>query len=183
MWRSQGSSISVGLLLAVGACAGVVISSGRPAPLHAGGGDHPDAPLALTVSIATEQTADKIGITNDAVCYLNYPRATLLAAIPMLTQTAGKSQVLSDFAERDLLRDFPIPPGTAAHFTMVTGKLGARSEGWAPLYVFESTTGQFAAYRIVSLVRPGSSAPQIQLVEKRTDPRFAGVRRTTTANP
>lgn len=182
MWRSRCPSLSVGLLLALGVGAGVLISSGRPAPLHAGGGDHPDAPLALMVAISTEQTADKIGVTTDAVCYLNYLRGTLLAAIPSLTQSPGKSQVLSEFAERDLLRDFPIPPGTAAHFTMVTGKLGARSEGWAPLYVFETTTGQFAAYRIMPLARSGSNAPQIQLVEKRNDPRLAGARRTSTAS-
>jgi hypothetical protein len=159
--------------LAAGVLLGAVLVGGQAPTLRAGAGDRPDAAIVTTAPFATEMNKNKAPITNDAVYYLNYSRAYLCAAVPMLTKTAGASRILSDFAERDLLKDFAIPQGVEPHFAMAAGNLGANGEGWAALYVFETTTGQVAAYHVEPQVRPGSSAPQLLLVEKRTDPRLA----------
>jgi hypothetical protein len=167
--------------LAAGVVLGGVFCGGRTSILCAGGGDRPDAAIVATAPFATEvHSKSKTPITNDAVYYLNYSRGYLCAAVPMLTKTVGATRLLSDFAERDLLKDFALPRGVEPHFTMAVGHLGANGEGWAALYVFETTTGQVAAYRVEPLIRPGSSAPQIVLVEKRADPRLARARSAAT---
>jgi hypothetical protein len=171
-----------GLLLTCGALLGVAIA-GRPAlRLDAAGGDRADAAVVTTGPISIEQNPTlKVQVASDAVYYLNYSRGFLYAAVPMPTVTPGQSRLLSDFGERDLLRDFQIGAGTTPHFTMVTGTLGVMSEGWAPLYVFETTTGQMVAYRVISQARVGSSAPRLEIVERRNDPRLARARTATTA--
>lgn len=178
---SRPGRLSNVAVLAAGIVLGAILSGARTTSLRAGGGDHPDAPLALAATFATEINAQKVPVDNDAVFYLNYAKGYLLAAVPMPTQVGQQRKLLSDFSERDLIKDFQLAPGAAAHFTMASGKMGALSEGWAPLYVFESTTGQVAAYRVVPQARAGSSAPLLQLVEKRQDPRLASSRRTMTA--
>lgn len=169
-------------ILAVGVLLGTALN-GRPGSrLMAGAGDRPDAAIVMTAPFATEVHArSKASITNDAVYYLNYSRGYLLAAVPLLTKTAGSARILSDLGERDLLKDFSIPRGTEPHFTMAAGNLGANGEGWAALYVFETTTGQVAVYHVEQQLRAGSSAPLIVLVEKRTDPRLANSRASTVA--
>jgi hypothetical protein len=163
-----------GLFLAVGLALGWILATAPTARLHAGGGDRPDAAIVATGPIGIEPSAAlKTEITKDAVYYLNYSRGFLYAAVPLLTQTAGSSRILSEFGERDLLKDFGIGPGTHPHFAMTAGNLGASGDGWAALYVFETTTGQLAIYRAVPQVRAGSSSPVIQLVEKRADGRLA----------
>jgi hypothetical protein len=172
----------LGWVLAVGMAVGWALQPGRGSLLHAGGGDRPDAALVATGPIATEMHPTlKVAVTTDAVYYLNYSRGYLYAAVPMPTQTAGSSRLLSDFGERDLIKDFGLRPGSDPHFTMTSGVLGSASGGWAPLYVFETTTGQMAAYRVVPQVRAGSSSPVLQLLEKRADPRLARARPTATA--
>ena len=60
------------------------------------------------------------------------------------------SRYLGAFAERDLVADFKLDldNGPRPHFLMTTGALGSYSAGWAPLYVFETTTSQLVIYRI-----------------------------------
>jgi hypothetical protein len=163
VWFSVGGLI-VGILLAAGA--------GRVA---AGGGDRPDAASLVIGPIATEFNRQKeIQVTKDGVFYLNYSKGRLLAAVPFQRQTAGAKQVLSEFAERDLVADFQLKPGTQPHFLMSTGTLGAYDgEGAGVLYVFESTTGQLAIYRVVPEARAGSTRPAFQLLERKSDSRFA----------
>jgi hypothetical protein len=170
------------LVLAGGVILGALIA-GRPAPrLDAAGGDRPDAAMVATGPISIEQNPTlKVQVASDAVYYLNYSRGFLYAAVPMPNITPGQTRLLSDFGERDLLRDFQIGAGTSPHFTMTTGTLGVMSEGWAPLYVFETTTGQMVAYRVIVQARVGNSAPSIQIVERRNDPRLARARTATTA--
>jgi hypothetical protein len=172
------------LLVAAGTLLGVLIT-GRPAMrLNAAGGDRPDAAVVATGPISVEQNpALKVQIASDAVYYLNYSRGFLYAAVPMPTTSTNQSRLLSDFGERDLLRDFQIGAGSNPHFTMTTGSLGSMNEGWAPLYVFETTTGQMVAYRVIAQARVGNSAPTIQIVDRRSDPRLARARTTpgTTA--
>ena len=62
----------------------------------------------------------------------------------------AKTQLLDSFAERDLVADFKLDldGGARLRFLMATGSLGRYSAGWAPLYVFETTTGQVAVYRM-----------------------------------
>ncbi len=170
------------IALVAGIVLGATWASSRPLELHAGGGDRPDAAVVTTAPIATETNqARKIQITNDAVYYLNYSRGFLYAAVPMPVQVGTAMRVLSDFGERDLLQDFQIPPGITPHFTMTSGTMGGLSEGWAPLYVFETTTGQMAAYRADPQMRTGSSAPILRLLEKRAEERLGRARTTTPA--
>lgn len=171
------------LTLATGVVLGSWLTGGGSLrPLQAGAGDRPDAAIVATAPLAVEvHRATKATITNDAVYYLNYSRGYLCAAVPMLTKTAGASRILSDFGHRDLLKDFSIPRGAEPHFAMTAGNLGANGEGWAALYVFETTTGQVGVYHVEPQVRAGSSAPQIVLVEKRTEPHLAHSRSAAVA--
>ena len=56
---------------------------------------------------------------------------------------------------------------------MTTANLGLRSEGWAPLFVFETESGQVATYRVVPQATQGTTRPQFLLLERRRDPRLA----------
>ncbi len=159
----------------IGIGLGWALSGGRPPSLLAGGGDRWDAPVALTAPIATEASqAMKIQLSEDAIYYLNYTQGTLLAAVPMLRQTPGASQMLSEFAVRDLIADFQLPKGITPHFVMTAGSLGVSSnETYAPLYVFETQTGQLAVYRVKPQATATSTQPAFVLLERRSDPRLA----------
>ena len=64
-----------------------------------------------------------------------------------------------------------------AEFPTTRGSTTVYEKGRAaPLYVFETTTGQYAAYRVNPLLRAGQMSPEIQLVEKRTEPRLGRAR-------
>ena len=73
-------------------------------------------------------------------------RGRLLATIPVQRQSARGAQLIDGFAERDLTVDFKNRrrAGGRPHFLMTPGSLGAYGEGWAPLFVFETTTKQVA---------------------------------------
>jgi hypothetical protein len=162
-------------LIAAGFAAGWLVAGASPRRVSAGGGDRPDAATVATASIAVEANP-KLGVqfSTDAVYYLNYTRGYLFAAVPMPTNRVGEAgRVLSDFAERDLLKDFELPAGSNPHFTMTSGQLGMVNSGVAPLYVFETTTGQLAIYRADPQVRGGGgTAPLLVLMERRSDPRL-----------
>jgi hypothetical protein len=111
-------------------------------------------------------------IPQDAIYYLNYKTGQLLASVPTMRQTAEGFQALGDFAERDLVADFGLTAGDSPHFLMTTCSLGARSEGWSPLFVFETTSGQVATYKVQYLATAGSTKPVFQLLELRTDARL-----------
>ncbi len=56
---------------------------------------------------------------------------------------------------------------------MTTASLGLKSEGWSPLFVFETESGQVATYRIDRQISANTDAPRFVLVELKRDPRLA----------
>lgn len=160
-------------LLASGMVVGLLASGGRAPSLRAGGGDRPDASIVASVAYAVEMHPQtKSAIAKDAVCVLNYTRGYLYAALPMPLKSAVGSRQLSDWGERDLLKDFAIGRNHDPHFAMTSGGVGAQEGGWSALYIIETTTGQTAVYRIEPEARAGSNAPRITLLERRQDPRL-----------
>jgi hypothetical protein len=147
----------------------------RQAPrLQASGGlDRWDDRAVVAGPVGIEGSKQNMTMTHDAIYYLNYHLGTLLAAIPDYKVTANGARVLSQFAQRDLMKDFDIKPGMSPHFLMTTASLGLKSEGWSPLFVFETESGQVATYRIVRQMSANSDAPRFDLVELRKDPRLA----------
>jgi hypothetical protein len=166
---------SAGLVLAVGIALGWALATTRATrPVLASGADRWGDRIVVTGPIGIEMNPlTKAAIPQDAIYYLNYSNGRLLATIPTYRQSAGQTELLSDFAERDLLKDFAIPPGVLPHFMMSTVSLGARTEGWSPLVVFETETGQVAFYKLTMQATPGSSRPIFELLQRRADRRLA----------
>lgn len=172
-----------GILLVVGMALGVILAGGgTPKRLIAGAGEHPDASSVTTgaIGIEVDQT-NNTTYTKDAIYVLNYSKGRLLAAIPHQVQTANSRQVLSDFAERDLVQDFGLKPRGSYHFEMTTASMGGANGGLAPLLVFETTTGQLAIYQVkqqytaITSTSTGMAPtrPTLELLERRQDPRLA----------
>lgn len=155
-------------VLALGVVLGWTLASLRPPAVHADRGATPGAEDQVTagpVSIQHEKVND-IQVPHDAIYYLDYKGGRLLAGVPSHRQSTGGMRVLESFAERDLVADFKLTPGTSTpHFLMTTGTLGAMNGAWAPLYVFESTTKQVAVYRVVPLTVGATSRPTFELLE------------------
>lgn len=168
-------NLSTGAALAAGLILGTVLGGGRGRVLEAGGGDRPDAAIVSAGAIGVERNPQlEVQVDKDAVYYLNYSKGRLLAAVPLQRQTAAATQVLSEFAETDLVRDFRLAPGTNPHFTMTPGRLGiSDGQGAAVLYVFETTTGQLGIYRAEASLTASSSRPLLRLLERKSDARLA----------
>lgn len=172
--------LAAGLALMTGLGLGWMLGTGRAPRLHAGGADRWGERIVATGPILVEPNGQKMPVPRDAIYYLNYHNGLLLATVPTLKQVGNASQVVAEFAERDLVRDFNLGPGVTPHFLMTTGSLGAGGEGWAPLFVFETETGQMATYRLMpqaigNLAPAGggsSNKPSFQLLERRSDPRL-----------
>jgi hypothetical protein len=174
-------AVSSCLVLGAGLVIGWFAAGGHPTALLAGGSDRRGESVLMTAPFATEATS-KVQITNDAVYYLNYSTGRLLASLPSTRQTAGASKILTEFAERDLTADFHLKPGTDPHFLMAAGMMGSLSEGWAPLYVLETTTGQMAIYRVMPQFTVNSNKPNFVLLEPPApDPRLATAGRPAVA--
>jgi hypothetical protein len=164
-------------LVMIGTGIGFLLAGTRPPVLFAAGADRRGESVVMTGPIATEVDSKRsIQITNDAIYYLNYSTGRLFAAFPSPRQSTGGSQILSEFAERDLVKDFDIPPGSEPHYLVAAGTMGILSEGWAPLYVFETTTGQLGIYRVMSQATARSAKPSFLLLEKKSDRRLAEYR-------
>jgi len=114
----------------------------------------------------------KVQLPLDALYYLDYKTGRLLATIPTFKATIGAAKLIDTFAERDLVADFKInlDTGPRPQFMMTTGSLGTYSEGWAPLYVFESTTNQVAVYKVEQHTAGAKTVPKFQLMEIRPLP-------------
>ena len=107
-----------------------------------------------------------IPVLQEAVYYLNYQSGYLLAAVPIGGGSVmGKGKVLGDFAERDLVADFELPPNSRPHFVMTTVNT---TEGWAPLIVIETHSGKVATYRASAQITIGSNRPRFDLLEIRS---------------
>ena len=137
------SRIPTALALLMGVALGWALSSLRPAPLRAGAGDRSGESIVATgpVIVRYDEGA-KAPIPLEAVYFLDYKGGRLLATVPTYQQSAASTQIIDTFAERDLVADFKLDLdiGPRPRFLMTTGSLGPYSAGWAPLYVFETTT-------------------------------------------
>jgi hypothetical protein len=111
----------------------------------------------------------KAPLAQDALYYLDYRGGRLLATVPSYQQSGGTTRLVSTFAERDLVADFKLDAegGPRPHFLMTTGALGQYSEGWSPLFVFETTTNQVATYKVQQQLVGMSSKPSFELLEVR----------------
>jgi len=114
----------------------------------------------------------KVQLPLDALYYLDYKAGRLLATIPSFKASIGAAKLIDTFGERDLVADFKInlENGPRPQFLMTTGSLGTYSDGWAPLYVFEKTTGQVAVYKVEQQTVGARTTPKFELVEIRTLP-------------
>jgi hypothetical protein len=163
------SRIATGMVLGAGILLGWLLAASRPAVLLAGAGDHSGESILATGPVLLKyDQATRAPIPLDALYFLDYKGARLLATIPSYRQTGRTTHILQGFAQRDLVADFKLDhyPGAAPHFLMTTGSLGQYSSGWAPLYVIETATNQVAVYRMDASVTAGSTArSRLELVE------------------
>ena len=161
-------ALSHALTLVVGLSVGSGLSAVRLPALRASGGDHSGETVMACGPVATAYHAKlRVQVTPDALYYLDYRGGRLLASVPTPRQTAAGTRVLDDFAARDLVADFRIGPGVVPHFLMTVGGLGISGDGWSPLYVVETATGQVAAYRVQAQAVGTSSRPRFDLLEVR----------------
>jgi hypothetical protein len=137
--------------LTIGVALGWALSHHRPPVAKAGGSDRygdyslTSGPVAIQYNERTKTQA-----TQDALYYLDWRAGRLLATVPVERQSVKGSKMIEGFVERDLMVDFKFDTerGINPHFLMTPGSLGAYGEGWAPLYVFETTTKQVAVYKL-----------------------------------
>lgn len=163
----------IGIVAALGA--GVVVgwlsAVIRPTLMRASAGDRAGECIVATgpVLVQYDDTA-KAPIPLDALYFLDYKGGRLLATVPSYQMAGTKMQIIDDFAERDLVADFHLDPdsGPRPRFLMATGSLGRYSTGWAPLYVFETTTGQVGVYRMqAGQSSTANASTRFELVELR----------------
>jgi hypothetical protein len=164
--------IPTSLALLIGLLAGWILASFRPAPVHASAGDRSGEAIVATgpVLVRFDDTA-KGPVPLDALYFLDYKGGRLLATVPTYQQTGQQARLIDGFSERDLVNDFKLDldSGPRPRFLMTTGSLGPYNSGWAPLYVFETTTSQLAVYRMqVQLTIGRTSRPKFELVELRS---------------
>ncbi len=167
-------SASHALMLTVGLVAGWALGWSRPAPILANGADRWGDRALASGPAAVEIDAQKQLHYQDALYYLNYSTGKLFASIPVTKQVGLQHQVVNEFAERDLIADFKIKPGANPHFLMTTARLGVHSMGEAPLYVFETESGQVGVYKITPAPQTvtNSNKPLFDLLDKWVDPRL-----------
>jgi hypothetical protein len=172
------SRVSAVLVLFVGVALGWGLSGLRPTPLFAGAGDHSGESIVATGPVLVRyDEATKAPAPLDAVYFLDYKAGRLLATIPTYQQSSSTTHIIDTFVERDLVADFKLDldSGPRPRFLMTTGSLGPYTAGWAPLYVFETTTSQVGVFRIqLQQSTAKSSRPQFELVELRSYARAGG---------
>jgi hypothetical protein len=166
------SRIPTVLALIMGVCMGWSLASFRPPPLHAGAGDRSGEAIVASgpVLVRYDETA-KGPVALDALYFLDYKGGRLLATVPTYQQTDSSTHLIEPFSERDLVSDFKLDldTGPRPRFLMTTGSLGPYNSGWAPLYVFETTTSQLGVYRMqVQLTIGKTSRPRFDLIELRS---------------
>jgi len=172
------SRIPTAVALVIGVALGWILGMMRPAPLRAGAGDRSGESIVATgpVFVRYDEGA-KAAIPLDAIYVLDYKGGRLLATIPTFRQSASSTRVIETFVERDLVADFKLEldSGAAPHFLMTTGSLGPYTSGWAPLFVFETTTNQVGVYRIQFQESTAkSSRPRFELLELRSYAKASG---------
>src|SRR5947199_8518009 len=109
------TSLSLGLVI------GWMLAGGPGGRLRADGGDRWGDSIVAAGPIGIKHNMrQQVQIAEEAVYYLNYASGRLLASVPSFQQVGRESRVLGEFAERDLVRDFELSPGTSPHFLMTT---------------------------------------------------------------
>jgi hypothetical protein len=164
--------VATAAALAAGVVLGWVLAVLPRPTARAGGGDRwGDAIVATGPVLIRYDDRLKSPLAQDALYYLDYRGGRLLATVPSYqAQVGGSVKLLSTFAERDLVADFKLDAegGARPHFLMTTGSIGQYSEGWAPLFVFETTTNQVATYKVQPQNVGLSSRPSFELLEVRS---------------
>jgi hypothetical protein len=159
------------VMLLFGVLLGWILASLRPGPVRAGASDRSGDNIVVTGPVLVGyDEGSRSPIPLEALYFLDYRAARLLATVPSFRQANGASHMIDGFAERDLAADFKIDPdvGPRPRFLMTTGSLGT-FPGWAPLYVFETTTSQVAIYRMQTTQTIGkASRPRFELLELRS---------------
>jgi hypothetical protein len=164
------------ITLALGVLLGWGLANLRAPILHAHGGDRSgESVLATGPTMVRFDDGLRVPLAHDAIYYLDYKGGRLLAVVPIYRGGNVGAKLLDNFAERDLVADFKLDleRGPKPHFMMTTGALGEHSDGWSPLYVFESTTSQVAVYRVQQQTVGTVTRPRFDLVEIRSFARGA----------
>ena len=159
------------MLLVLGLFLGWGLATLLPASITASGGDHSGESIVTTGPILIRyDEGNKVQIPLEALYILDYKAGRILGTVPALHQTVKSSSYLGAIAERDLTADFKIDldNGPKPHFLMTTGSLGSYSGGWAPLYVYETSTSQVAMYRIHEQTVGTKANTWFELVELRS---------------
>lgn len=164
---SQLATLTAGVVL------GWALASGKPSALLAHGGDRWDESVLTTgPTFIKYHEGSKIQVAQDAVYFLDYRAGKLVGTVPSMHQLVGGSKVLGGFVERDLAADFKLDldRGARPHFLMTTGSMGAGAgntygDGWAPLFVFETTTRQVAVYKIQQQMIGASQQVRFDMLE------------------
>jgi hypothetical protein len=172
------SKLRILTAVAAGVAVGWVSAGFRATPMQASSSDRAGECVVATGSVLQQYDDNtKAAIPLDALYFLDYKGGRLMATVPSFRSDGAKTQLLDHFAERDLVADFKLDldGGSRPRFLMATGSLGRYSAGWAPLYVFETTTGQVAVYRMqVGQSTVSNASSQFELVELRRYARPAG---------
>jgi hypothetical protein len=166
------SRIPTALALIVGVVMGWALASFRPVRLNASAGDRSGESIVATGPVLVRfDEAAKGPIALDAVYFLDYKGGRLLATVPSYRQTTSSTHLIEPFSERDLIADFKLDldAGPRPRFLMTTGSIGPDNAGWAPLYIFETTTSQLAVYRMLRHTTIGTQTrPRFELLEMRS---------------
>jgi len=163
--------LSHALLLFAGVGLGLFLAGGRPSQIQAGGGDRSGESILATGAVSVQyDEGNKIQLPQEALYYLDYKAGKLLGTIPTFRQTINSTTYLEPFAERDLVADFKLDldNGPRPRFLMTTGQLGTFGDGWAPLFVFETTTGRVGVYRIQQQSVGARNQLRFELLEMRS---------------
>jgi hypothetical protein len=158
-------------LLVLGMLLGWGVATGQRTRIWASGGDRSGESILTSGPIMIRyDEGNKVQVPVEALYLLDYKGGRLLATVPSLQQTAAHARYLGTFAERDLAADFKLDldTGPRPHFLMTTGLMGTYSGGWAPLFVFETTTNQVGVYRIHQQTVGTTSSTRLELLELRS---------------
>lgn len=173
--RPRRPSVPHVVTLFAGLAIGWGLAGPRAPALRAYGGDRWDESVLTTgPAFIKYNEGSKIQVAQDAIYFLDYRAGKILGTVPLMRQLAGETRYLSGFAERDLVADFKIDAdaGARPHFLMTTGAMASGAgntygDGWAPLFVFETTTRQVAVYKIQQQMIGASTQVKFEMIEIR----------------